>query len=250
MFISFLCGVILHEMAHASVGRYCGYEMKKIVLMPYGAMIYGGEQFRDKEGLKIALAGPAASGFCALITLAMWWLVPSLYDILLDFLMANVMLVAINLLPCFPLDGARAVLAIAKNKIKTLRILKIFGVIIGLVMVSLGIASFWFIPNITLISVGAFVLIGAVSGSKKEEYYFVASKMNYAKDYKHGVTTRNVLISRDLRVYNLLRYISDKYLTTFVVVDDKGDMLVEIVESEVQNLLLKSSSNTTILDII
>ena len=250
MFISFFAAVILHEMAHAIVGRYCGYEMKKIVLMPYGAMIYGGEQFRDKEGLKIALAGPIASGLSALLTLAVWWLVPDLYEGLLNFLTANVMLVIVNLLPCFPLDGARVVLAICKNKIKALRVLKVLGVIVGIVMFSLGIASLWYIPNITLISVGVFVLIGAISGSKKEEYYFVASKMSYAKDYLRGVTARRVHISCEMRVYSMLRYISESYLTTFVVVDDSGEIVADIVEEQVQDLILRSSSNTKILDIL
>ncbi len=250
MFACYFVAVMLHEAAHAFAGRYCGYEMKKIVLMPYGAMIYGGEKFRDKEGLKIAIAGPLSSGLCALLTLSVCWIVPELYDSLSDFLSANIMLLVLNLLPCFPLDGARIVLALFTNKMKALFILKILGILVSVIMIAFGIASFWFVPNITLISTGAFILIGALFGSKKEEYYFVASKMSYAKDYVHGVTERCINVSIEMRVYILLRYVSDKYITTFKIVDKSGTSIMDFSEVDVQNFILKSNPSTKISEII
>ena len=109
--------------------------MAKITLMPYGAMIYGGEKFNRKEGIVIALAGPICNGVLALATFALWWLLPESYVYTQDFLNSNLTLMCFNLLPCFPLDGSRIVLSLCKDKIKALKILKIVGIILSLIII-------------------------------------------------------------------------------------------------------------------
>ena len=111
--------------------------MAKITLMPYGAMIYGGEKFNRKEGLVIALAGPLCNGVLALLTLAVWWLFPESFAFTQDFFNSNLTLMIFNLLPCFPLDGSRVVLSLSKDKIKALKILKIVGIALSVFMIVL-----------------------------------------------------------------------------------------------------------------
>lgn len=250
MFISHLLAVLLHEIAHSLIAKNCGYEMRKIVLMPYGAMLYGKEHFYGRVSVKIALSGPIASLIFSLVTLAVWWLFPDTYIYLKGFLNANIMLFALNLLPCFPLDGSRVILGLAKDTLRALKVMKVCGVIIGLVMISFGIATFWFVPNISLINVGSFIIIGTVFGSRKEEYYFIAHKTSFAKDYMHGVVYREIYVSENLCLYNLVKYISDRYLTVFNVVDDNGEIKGYLSEEELEKVLYSSETNTKLIDIL
>ncbi len=141
--------------------------MAKITLMPYGAMIYGGEKFNRKEGIVIALAGPICNGVLALATFALWWLLPESYVYTQDFLNSNLTLMCFNLLPCFPLDGSRIVLSLCKDKIKALKILKIVGIILSLIIIGLGLATLFVTFNISIVNIGVFLLIGAIFGGQK-----------------------------------------------------------------------------------
>lgn len=237
-FSSFVC-VLLHEIAHSLAGKKYGYQMAKITLMPYGAMIYGGEKFNAKEGLAIALAGPICNGVLALLTVAIWWLAPVTYAATQDFLRSNVALMCFNLLPCFPLDGSRVVLSLAKNKMKTLKVLKIVGVVLSVSLIIAGVVTFSKTLNISLINIGAFLLIGAIFGGQKEEYSCIAGRLSFVKNYKKGVFARDVYISSEAKVFELLKYLNRDYLTTFIVVDDKGQDMAVIDEDSLCKIIDK-----------
>lgn len=251
MFFSCFVTVILHEVAHSLAGKRYGYQMSKITLMPYGAMIYGGEKFNRKEGIAIALAGPFCNGIFALLTLAVWWMFPVTYAVTEDFLNSNLTLMIFNLLPCFPLDGSRVVLSLCKDKIKALKVLKIVGIILSLSLIVLGIVSLFYTMNISLINFGVFLLIGAIFGGQKEEYSCIAGRLSFVKNFKKGVFARDIYISEDAKIYELFRFLNKDYLTTFIVVDNGGvekrvvdeDTLSRIMEKYDHGLTLKNLSD-------
>lgn len=237
IFFSCFIAVLLHELSHSLAGRKFGYQMTKIILMPYGAMIYGGEKFNRKEGLVIALAGPFCNAILALLIVAVWWIAPPTYSYTLDFLKANLSLLIFNLLPCFPLDGSRVVLSFCQDKLKGLRFLKVVGIVISFFAIICGIASFFYLPNLSLISIGVFLFTGAVFASKKEEYNFMAGKLSFLKDYNHGVVARDIYVSENLKVFELLRFLNNRYLTTFIVVDSQGNEIGIIDESKLKQIV-------------
>lgn len=249
MFMSGLIAVLLHELAHATMAKFCGYRMDKITLMPYGAVIYGGESFHNRDGIKIAISGPLMSLTLALLTMSVWWLFPSSYNYLYDFLFANLSLFCINILPCFPLDGARVVLGLVKDKVKALTILKICGIVLSLIMIGLGIASFFYKVNITLLNLGVFLLIGTITSSKKEEYYLIASRMDSTKDYKRGVVERKIYVSYSTPIFVIFGYISNRYLTTFVVKSQDGEDIT-FTEQEFSRLILSNEGIYKVEDIL
>lgn len=248
VFFSCFVTVILHEVAHSIAGKKYGYQMARITLMPYGAMIYGGEKFNRKEGIVIALAGPLSNGIFAVLTIAIWWLFPVTYSYSQDFFNSNITLMLFNLLPCFPLDGSRVVLSLCKDKIKALRILKIIGIVLSSLMIVFGIVSFIVTKNVSLINIGVFLLIGSIFGGQKEEYSHIAGRLSFVKNYKRGVIARDVYISNRAKIFELFRYLNSDYLTTFIVVDDNGmesavideDKLREIMENYDHKIMLKS----------
>lgn len=236
MFMQYLVAVILHELAHAKAANYRGYKLRHISLMPYGAMLSGKEEWSAKDGLIIALAGPICNAALSVCTLALWWLIPEAYNYTLDFFKANITLVLFNLLPCFPLDGARIILGLIKNRIRALKILKISGVTLGVIFVVLGILSIWYSFNVTLIFAGVFLIMGAISGSEKEKYCHIASLMPFMKRYSAGVERKTVYIDANLPLYRLLKHIKDNTVVDFVLVDKNGSEIGRMDERELSEL--------------
>ncbi|HKL93887.1 MAG TPA: M50 family metallopeptidase [Clostridia bacterium] len=249
--ITFVCtfiAVLLHEMSHALVARARGYRLREIVLLPYGAVLFGEESIERTSSVLIALAGPVANGVLALFTLASWWLFPSTYGFTEPFLWANVTIGAFNLLPAFPLDGSRVVLGLCKNKPRALKGLRIFGIVLALISFGLFIASAFYAINFTLGLIGIFLFLGATFGTEKEMYFHISDRE--FKNYNEGICERVVHISTCVSLLYALKFINSKYITTFVAVSKDGKTVKKITEDEMRKLLecnpLKMSLNEAI----
>ena len=97
-----------HECAHAFAAAKLGYTLRKIVLMPYGAIIDGdlsGISFKDE--LFVAICGPLCNLLTALFVLALWWLAPTMYAFTDVAYYSSLAIALLNLLPAYPLDGGR-----------------------------------------------------------------------------------------------------------------------------------------------
>jgi Zn-dependent protease len=127
----FYASLIAHELAHALVARRHGIEAQRIDLFLFGGLA---QMSRDtstpKEEFNIAAAGPAATlGFvivCLVVDLAIVGPHRLLHAAVLDgtvritpvllslswLLYINVLILAFNLVPAFPLDGGRIARAI------------------------------------------------------------------------------------------------------------------------------------------
>ena len=89
-------------------------------------MLYGEFDDVDRvDSIKIAIAGPLMNFLLAITTIALWWVFPISYNFTVDFMMSNVSLGLINLLPCYPLDGGRIFVAFLEKKVGFFRSLKI-----------------------------------------------------------------------------------------------------------------------------
>ncbi|MFL5863411.1 MAG: site-2 protease family protein [Solirubrobacteraceae bacterium] len=118
--------LIVHELGHALVARRQGIEVKKIDLFLFGGLT---QMSRDAaspgEDFKVAIAGPVATFAVILLCLAIDLPIVGAsrlgHAVVLDssiritpvllslswLLLMNVLLLAFNLLPAFPLDGGR-----------------------------------------------------------------------------------------------------------------------------------------------
>ena len=69
-----------HECAHAIAARRFGFELNRILLMPYGAVVSGDlSGIPPRQELWVCLAGPLANAATALSFVALWWLYPETY---------------------------------------------------------------------------------------------------------------------------------------------------------------------------
>ena len=236
--------VFCHETGHILVARTRGYLMKSMVLMPYGAVMSGRESFDDTSSVLIGLAGPVTNLILALVTLGVWWIFPSCYLVTRPFFHANLSLAFFNLLPAAPLDGARVMMGLSKNKLRALRGLKIVGIVISILFLGLFILSCFYGVNFSLVTVSIFLFYGAVMDNSAEHYVSVFSPVS--KDYDLGVERRHVVVSKDMPLQRLLRFTGRNNLVTFEVLDTD----VRFDEGELKDMALVNKLSTPVGEIL
>jgi len=122
--LAFVC-VICHELGHSLAARRYGIATKRILLMPIGGMAQFTHMPRKpKQELVISLAGPAVN---AIFLLILYFVYPeyvnltfaelssqdySFPSLIINLFSFNVVMLAFNLLPIFPMDGGRVFRAI------------------------------------------------------------------------------------------------------------------------------------------
>jgi Zn-dependent protease/CBS domain-containing protein len=172
----FLC-VLLHEFGHAFAARYYGIRTPDITLLPIGGVARLERMPENPmQELVIAIAGPMVN---VVIAIVLWFALGMpvtnaafhIYDdsargMFADLLNVNVMLVAFNLIPAFPMDGGRMLRAIlafwighAKATLIAARVGQGIAVIFALVGL-FGIPGFAH-SNPFLIFIAMFVFMGA-----------------------------------------------------------------------------------------
>lgn len=188
--------VLLHEAAHALVARIRGYETGKITLLPYGAMLKMPCDADDASLVYIAAAGPAANFLTCLLTISLWWIFPATYVFTKPFYAANLSIGLFNLLPAYPLDGARIITGLSKKPHRALKRLKLAGIVFSAVLIVLFVAlAAKKHVNFTLGIMGVFLFIGAVFGQKKEAASLMLKSNPLLKNYVAGVKRETYVLS-------------------------------------------------------
>ena len=160
--------VLAHELAHALVAVRHGVGIRGITLFVFGGAAEMIEEPRTPGAeLSIALAGPVMSLFLALFFAALYWVslgsapLP-LAATALQLSQMNLLLVAFNVVPGFPLDGGRVLRAalwgIWGKPLTATRVAAALGTFFGSFVVFLGVFWIFFLGN----PIGGlwFILIG------------------------------------------------------------------------------------------
>lgn len=241
-----LAALALHEAAHAAMARLRGYQVKQISLLPYGAMMSLGESFDPASAVLIGLAGPVANGLLALVVTGIWWIAPEVYPITIPFFCANVSLCVFNLLPAYPLDGARVTLGLCRNRLRAIKWLQAAGVTLSLAFFGLFVASCFFDINISLGIIAVFLFYGAAFGTKDEMYVSVLD--GASKNLALGVEKKRVKISADAPIVRLYHHVGSSSETIFEIVDAQDAKIAELDESSLKRLALACRLSTPVGD--
>ena len=241
-----IVAVILHELGHKTAAKYCGYYLKEIKLLPYGAVLSGEENIDKKSERIIAISGPLVSLLVALIFVAIWWIFPSSYYYTKNFVYTNLAIFIVNLIPVYPLDGARVLLSFSKNRLKILKILRVLGIIFSFIFMVLFIVSAFYEINFTIGTFAIFLFIGATSGTKKESENYILNSAFLVKDYLNGVESKTIYLSSNVLLLKLVKLLNPKTINTYVIVDSNDK---NITEENLQELIKKYPLSSKIKDI-
>lgn len=223
LFFIYLIFCFLHEMSHFFVAKHYGYLPKKIHLSFFGASLEGYDDFFIKEEIKIVLAGPLFNFLMVCFCYLSFWFNPESYDFFYDILLANWSLFLFNMLPIFPLDCGRILLAIFNKNlsryeaVKRVKKLSLYFVcFLFCVFLFSFFFSFDFSFGFVVVNLAFMCLSSAKDTSYKREV-FVRKK--YEK-LKKGLVERNIYVKQNTPEYVLFKFIDDYHFVNFIFLDE------------------------------
>ena len=228
-FIIYSLSALLHELGHYLYSEKLGYALKNIVLMPYGAIISGDiYDLKYKDEILISLAGPFINLIISVFFVALWWVFPETYPYTELIVTANFSLFLINLLPCYPLDGGRfllATLSLFLKRTTAKKIVKILGGVLGLTLTALFIYSLFISPNFTLLFFSLFIFVGAFSQAKNSDYVRIYSNLNYKKQFS-VLPVKSYFVNGEVEIKKLYPLLNGEYYYKIEVsIGDKTQLL-------------------------
>ncbi|MFQ5441359.1 MAG: site-2 protease family protein [Thermodesulfobacteriota bacterium] len=172
----FVC-VLIHELSHSVTANKLGLDIRGITLFIFGGVA---EMTREPDDaaveLKIAVAGPIASGLLGGLFYLASKAVPAsgfplLHPVLSYLSLVNLILMAFNLIPGFPLDGGRVlralwwaktgdVYAATRAASQAGRTFAFFLIILGFFQILVGN----FIGGLWMVLIGVFLQQAALGG--------------------------------------------------------------------------------------
>lgn len=249
-FLAALVAVLIHELAHAKAAYERGYVMDRITLMPYGAVLKGGENIAPADQLVIAAAGPGANAAICLMLYALWWRFPATYVYTKPLFETSFAIGAFNLLPFYPLDGARIILALSKKPVRALKTLRIAGIAASMILFLGFIISAFFEINYTIGIMAVLLYLGAAGGTEKEMYRHLYESISDTKLKNHPMELKTVTVHWELKLISCFKRIRPDCLTEFVIVDDDFGTVKKISEKQLLELMAGASHQSTLKEVL
>jgi stage IV sporulation protein FB len=241
-FVAFFCCIVLHEFGHITMARRFGVRTPDVILLPIGGVARL-ERIPDdpRQELLIALAGPAVTvGIIVVLFLAAVAAGQALSAVtdaalaagrgllygdamvrhvpfVVQLLVVNVLVLAFNLVPAFPLDGGRVLRALLARRLGLVRGTRIAGSIGQVFALVLGLHGFLDGQPLMML-VAFFIFLGAGS-----EASAVATRVA-----GQGLSVANMMVTefRTIPIHASLQQAVDLLLSgeqrEFPVVDNLG----------------------------
>mgnify|MGYP000150339360 CR=1 FL=1 len=253
----FTC-VTLHEFGHALVAQALGIPVRQIILLPIGGLAQlVRNPSRGLHELLIAAAGPLVNVIILIPLILLLDLrelvqsieggrflpAPSVQSALWMLTYSNVMLVAFNLIPAFPLDGGRmlrAVLWMFTSFAAATRVASAVGQLLAIAMAIFALTS----GNLVLLLIAAFVFFGAGAETAEGRTRTVLATRRVGDAYnRHAMT-----LSPYDPISRVVHHILNSYQPDFAVLG--GRELLGVVTREDVLRYLESGGPDTWVQVI
>lgn len=168
-----LSSLIIHEIGHILAAFLCKVKVERCVIMPYGGEIElrGGMSISPRKQLIIAIGGPLATIGCIAVS-------PLLDPLVADpFLKIQLILLAINIIPIWPLDGGRMILSLILIFHPRIRIIEYY-LTLSLILITISVfISFILLPKtLFILGLSLFLLLQIINEWRYRKYRFAFEK--------------------------------------------------------------------------
>lgn len=248
--VSYFLVILIHELGHYYVAKYCGYKLSKFSLSPYGVSLsYYGQTLEQKDEIYIALAGPVVNLAVALITVAFWWMFPTFYLVSYNFVEVNLIIALTNLLPAFPLDGGRVFVSLFSNIVerrKALKITIIFNVVLSVMFFILFFVFCFINFNPSYLLFAVFLTMGVLDLNFLSKY----EKINvFNKKMKNFSKPKIYVINENTKLKDILNKIEGNKTYLFVLMQENGKSII-LSDEFILKLSLNFDVNQRLRDLI
>ena len=250
LFFMYLICLLVHEFSHYLVAKKLGYFCEKITLYPTGALLNASaDEFTFKDEILISLAGPFSNILLCIICVFLWWIVPEIYNYTADFVVANISIAFFNLLPVFPLDGGRVVLAMLSNffsRKKATAITKNITLFFSLILFVVFILSLFILPNFQIGISSVVIFITVIAEDKQAVYKRIIKTDLKRRKLAHGVKVVYIMFGLNTMLSKVLSKIDNFAYYVVQVVDDDFNVLTTITEDNLYNIAKTLGANVTL----
>lgn len=245
-----LLAVLLHELGHAFIAKKLGYKLNKIYILPYGASIsFEDFAFEPADEVKIALAGPITNLFLILFCVALWWIFPESYLYSYYFVVSNFSVAIFNLLPAFPLDGARVLIGILSLKNKrylAYKIATMFNFFISLTLLALFALSIFVSINFSFGVMAVFLFLGIIDGKFQGKYS--PSLYEFSFSNKKDISQiKSIYVKTNTPLYKIMAEMNKHKYNLIYLTLPNGKLKV-IDERIFENLCISNSPKSSLKD--
>ncbi|MDE7076837.1 MAG: hypothetical protein K2O62_05900, partial [Clostridia bacterium] len=202
-----LVTALMHESGHIFCAARMGFKCETVKIMPYGAAaMCDVDGIRAGDEIRLALAGPLVNAAVCVALAGLWWFFPESYAYTDTIMRANVAMLAVNLLPAYPLDGGRVAGCVLAKLFKKRTALIILKVIASLCAAALFVAFFFSGYNPTLIMFSLFLVCSAIEKTPSAELINFSSEGKL----KRGIEVKYVLCDKNLTYKDAFKRLDDK----------------------------------------
>ncbi|MDE7087860.1 MAG: hypothetical protein K2O67_06680 [Clostridia bacterium] len=232
-----LVTALLHECGHVFCAAKMGFKCETVKIMPYGAAaVCDVEGIRAADEIKLALAGPFVNAAICVFLAGLWWFVPETYAYTDTVLHANLAMLAVNLLPAYPLDGGRVAGCILSKIFSRRAAFIVLKVIAVLCSAGLAVAFFFSGYNPTLLFFALFLICSAIEKAP------AAKLINFSSQGRlnRGIEVKYVICDRSVTFKDAFKKLDEgKYLVLQLY--DDGGVADEITQDELYELATEKS---------
>lgn len=208
--------ITIHEVGHILAALYYKWNIKKVVILPFGGITIFNELVNKKlkEEFLILVLGP--------IFQIIFYIILVLLKINNNIITSyHYNLLIFNLLPLIPLDGSKLV-NIILNKILSFKYSHIITVIISLITLIFLFIRAFFLHNLILLLILLFIMIKNIKEIKDHKYLFnkfLYERYNYQLEFKKIKIIKGIKIEHMKKDHKHL-FFSNRYYSEREVLND------------------------------
>lgn len=230
--------IIFHEIFHYFVAKNLGLRVENFKIHPLGTTVELSEfdELSLKEELIICLSGPIANLMMAATFFVLNGSIGGYF--VQNSMEVNLVLGIFNLIPAYPLDGARIIRIILSTKMLYKKAYNITAYL-SYIIAAIFLACFIFLTsihklNLSLVFSSLFIIFITYKEKGRVMYIIMADIIKKRKRFlkKRYIDNKDISVYHKLGLVNVLGLVDKNKFNTFYVLDGEMKLLLIIHEDE------------------